>query len=421
MQASNKVIKAARVANAELTAWLPDHAILIDQGRISAVTPSAQLPDDVSSKYEIYDLGDVSLLPGLCDAHCHMHCSAEAEAQQQALTEKPDRLLIRAVNAMRKILMSGTTTVRDIGARNDVSFTVLQGINAGAIPGPRLICAGTPITITAGHCWFFGTEADTKEQVVQAIRTQVKLGARAIKMMATGGMFTPTANPRMPQYDVDTLRAAVHEAERMGVQIVAHTLSAQGTRNCVEAGIHHLIHARWLDIDPMKKLAFDPKVAERMAENGQWVDPTIGHHLLGDEARAALGEPASVQPWSMRQAVITEEEHIETLQGMLNAGVRFTAGLDMGMPYADHANSAANAWSFHEWLGWDTWKAIRANTVDTAEALLVGDQVGRIEPGKIADLAAFRGDPAANIRKLINASTVVQGGRVVKLNGEALA
>ena len=181
---------------------------------------------------------------------------------------------MRATNAMRRILMSGTTTVRDIGARNDVSFAVLNGIESGAIPGPRLICTGTPITITSGHCWFFGTEADTKEQVVQAIRRQVKLGARAIKMMATGGMFTPTANPRMPQYDVDTLRGgrvrsrAAQRADRR-----SYVVSAQGTRNCVEAGIHQLIHARWLDSDPAKKLAFDPRVAEQMAENGPMGGP----------------------------------------------------------------------------------------------------------------------------------------------------
>ena len=151
------------------------------------------------------------------------------------------------------------------------------------------------------------------------------------------------------------------------------------------------------------------------------MDPTIGHHLLGDEARAAEENTVPTKPWSMEQVTITEEEHIETIAGMSEAGVRFTAGLDMGMPYSDHANSGANAWSFHEWFGaWDTWRAIRANTADTAEALRLGDEVGRIEPGKIADLAAFRGDPASNIRELINAATVVQGGNVVKLNGEAL-
>ena len=126
---------AARVANAAVSGWLPDHAVLVDNGRITAVSPASQLPSDIGSKYAVVDLGDVSLLPGLCDAHCHMHCSASPDAQEEALTEKPDKLLMRATNAMRRILMSGTTTVRDIGARNDVSFAVLNGIESGAIPG----------------------------------------------------------------------------------------------------------------------------------------------------------------------------------------------------------------------------------------------------------------------------------------------
>ena len=133
---TSTVFIAARVANAEVTGWLPDHAVLVDDGRISAVTPASQLPSDVESNYTVLDLGDVSLLPGLCDAHCHMHCSAGPNAQEEALTEKPDRLLMRATNAMRRILMSGTTTVRDIGARNDVSFAVLNGIRIRRYPRP---------------------------------------------------------------------------------------------------------------------------------------------------------------------------------------------------------------------------------------------------------------------------------------------
>ena len=84
---------AARVANAEVSGWLPDHAVLVDDGLITAVTPASQLPSDIVSKYSVLDLGDVSLLPGLCDAHCHMHCSATSDAQVEAMTEKPDRLL----------------------------------------------------------------------------------------------------------------------------------------------------------------------------------------------------------------------------------------------------------------------------------------------------------------------------------------
>ena len=193
-------------------------------------------------------------MPGLVDAHCHMHCSATADAQALALAEKDDipRLTMRAVTAMRKAVLAGTTTVRDIGSRNEVAFPIKQAIKEGAIPGPRLLVAGTPITITAGHCWFFGTQADTADEVAKAVRNQVRQGADAIKIMSTGGMFTPTANPRLPQYPAETLAVAVQEAARSGITVAAHCLSAAGVKNCVEANVHNLIHARWYSQDPSK-------------------------------------------------------------------------------------------------------------------------------------------------------------------------
>ena len=105
---------------------------------------------------------------------------------------------------------------------------------------------------------------------------------------------------------------------------------------------------------------------------------------------------------------------------MHDLGVRFTNGLDMGMPHGTHDRSAANAWSVVENLGWDTWSALRMATIDTAEALRIDDEVGSIKSGKVADLAAFGGDPAANIRDMDRASTVIQGGEVIKLRDVAL-
>ncbi len=414
------VFKAKRVANEKLTGWLNDHAVIVENGRVTSVVAQSKLPSDIASKREVFDLGDVSLLPGLVDAHCHMHCSATLDAQKLIFEEDNARFTMRAVNNMRRALLAGTTTIRDIGARNEVAFPVKAAIDAGVIPGPRLICAGTPITITAGHCWMFGTEANTVEEVQVAVRHQVKLGARVIKIMATGGMFTPTANPRQTQYSAETLRAAVKEAERHHVVIVAHTLSADGIKNCVEAGIHQLIHARWLDADPAKGVSYDHKLSKQMADRGIWVDPTIGHHLLGKEARKPTNTPEPLRHWSVQSRPVSDEEHFETINRMHEAGVRYTAGLDMGMPFADHAKSAANAWAYVEELGWDNWKAIRSNTADTAEALRLESEVGRIAKGMVADLAAFKGNPAKQIRDMDCADSVVQGGRVVKLRGEAL-
>ena len=422
MSDRTKYIIADRVANSEMSGWLHNAAVRIEENKIADVMPVANLPDDVDENAEVLRLGDVSLMPGLIDAHCHMHCSATSDAQALALAEKDDiqRLTMRAVSAMRKAVLAGTTTIRDIGSRNEVAFPIKQAIKDGAIPGPRLLAAGTPITITAGHCWFFGTQADTADEVAKAVRNQVRQGADAIKIMSTGGMFTPTANPRLPQYPAETLAVAVREAARSGITVAAHCLSAAGVKNCVEANVHNLIHARWLSQDPAKGLEFDLDTAKRMADQGQWVDPTIGHGMLGHEAAARGEAPPRAIHWSVAAKNVPDEEHAETLNQMREVGVRFTNGLDMGMPHGTHDRSAANAWAAVELLGWDNWDALKMSTSDTAEALGIDQEVGAISPGKIADLAAFDGDPAENIRDMDRASTVIQNGNIIKLRDVAL-
>ena len=417
---TKRIFKAKRVADTDVSSWLDDHAVIVEDGVITAVEPAANVASS-SDTYEVHDLGDVSLLPGLVDAHSHMHCSATHDAQALAMSENDQQLTIRATNNMRKAVLAGTTTIRDLGSRNEVAFTVRQMIEDGHVPGPRLLLAGTPITITAGHCWFFGTEADTEAEVRTAIRTQVKLGANVIKVMATGGMFTPTANPRTPQYSVEVLKAAVEEAHRMNVPIVTHTLSAQGVRNVVEAGVDQLIHARWYHSDPNEGLDYTPDTVKQMVDQGQWVDPTIGHHLLGIEAKAR-GEIGPMDPhWAVSYKIVPEEEHVDTLNKMHDAGVRFTTGLDMGMTYGTHDRSAANAWALVETLGWANWKAINASTTGTAEALGLIKQIGSLQTGMFADMAAFAGDPAQNIRDMDQASTVVKSGQILKLNNKVLA
>ncbi|MGB1748558.1 MAG: amidohydrolase family protein, partial [Dehalococcoidia bacterium] len=225
---------------------------------------------------------------------------------------------------------------------------------------------------------------------------------------------------RRPQYTVDQLKAAVDEANRMNVPIVTHTLSAQGVRNVVEAGVDQLIHSRWYDVDPTKGLDYDADTVKKMADQGQWVDPTIGHYLLGQEAKAR-GEIGPMDPhWAVSFKVVPHESHVETLMKMYDAGVRFTTGLDMGMAYGTHDRSAANAWAFVDYLGWDNWKAVHASTAGTAEALQLSDQIGSLKPGLQADIAVFDGDPSQNIREMDRASTVLQGGKIIKLQDEVL-
>ncbi|NQW17561.1 MAG: amidohydrolase family protein [Chloroflexi bacterium] len=417
--ANKSVFTAARVANADVTGWLPDHAVVVDGDRIESVIPAKQLPSDVSDQYEVHNLGDLSLIPGLIDAHAHMHCSATLDAYDLVTTESLETLAVRSAKNIRDALLSGVTTLRDIGSKNEIAFQVRNAVRSGVIPGPRLLLAGTPITTTAGHCWFFGTEADTEAEVVTAVRQQKKLGADVIKMMATGGMFTPSANPRTPQYPASTLRAAVVEAERLEMQIVAHTLAAQGVRNCVEAGIHHLIHARWYHPDVTQPLDFDTETVKKMAANGQWVDPTFGHHLIGIERKEA-GEAVLPPHTAVAASPVTDADNIETAVKMHEMGVRFTTGLDMGMATAPFARSGSNARAFVIELGYTEWEAIAASTKETAGAIRVGDVVGTLEPGKIADMVSLEGDPSQDIANMERSVDVIQSGTPVKLAGAAL-
>ena len=412
------IFKARRVSNAENDGWLADHAVVTDDGgHIEAVVPAATLGDPGGRR--VYELGDVSLLPGLIEAHSHLHCSADLDAYANITSESDARFVMRAVGAARKALLSGVTTMRDLGARNQVAFPVRDAIDAGVVPGPRLLLAGTPITTTAGHCWMFGTEADTLDDVVKAVREQVKLGANVIKIMSTGGNFTPTSNPRTPQYPTETLRAAVVEAERLGVYVVAHSHASAGIRHCIDAGVHQIIHCRWLSSDPSVAMDYDPEGATRLAAEGRWVDPTIALATLGEEARAA-GAPPRRSHWSVAAARPSPEQITDMLKDMREKGVRYTTGLDMGMAFADFDKSSYNAISFVELLGYTPWEGIAAATSVTAGALRVDDMVGSLQPGKHADMMSVEGDPSVDIRALASSVDVVKGGAPVKLGGSAL-
>lgn len=399
--------RAARVANVGLDGWLPDHAVAVEGGRIRDVIPAEQAPAEQTT-----DLGDVSLLPGLIEAHTHIPCPPRVDAFDIISEEPPQRGLLRAAAAVGMALRSGVTTMRDLGARNDVAFAIREAIADGIIPGPRLLAAGAPITRTRDHCWFWGGEADTPDQVAALARRHIEEGADLLKVMASGGNFTPSSSPRSLQYPVEVLAVIVETAASAGLEVAAHTHAAAGVRASVEAGVQHLIHCRWLAEDPDGGFEYDPQLAQRIADEGIWVNPTIGLGLLAAEARARGDAPPRRNP-AMRGNAPPREQGLEIIRDMHARGVRFTSGLDMGMAYADFNRAPAEAWAFVEQIGLTPWQAIRLMTSQSAEALGIGGEVGAIARGKVADLAAFAGDPGVDIRALDRAAQVIQAGELV--------
>ncbi len=406
------ILKADRLIDGSSTKVMPHAAVVIEGDTISKVCSQSELTETELDDARVIDSSNGTLIPGFIEMHSHIHCSAESDAYTHITTETNETFLLRGSQAVRSALSSGVTTMRDLGSKNEVVFPLKQSIEDGIVPGPRLLVAGTPITTTGGHCNTFGTEADSSDQVVTAIRNQFKLGADHIKIMSTGGGFTPGTNVRAPQYDWTTLRDAVKDAERLGLKVAAHCHATEGVKNCVKAGIHNLIHCSWLSENPEELYDYDPDVVDQIAEKGIYVDPTLALSHL-NKLRGRVKTPDS-------GAMADPERRFEILRDMWDRGVKFVTGMDSGMTNAHFDDFAYIPEVMVNSMGISPMEAITCATKTSSECLGKESEIGTITPGKSADVLIINGDPSEKIEALHNVDTIVARGSVVKEAGQLL-
>ena len=420
-----QIFLGARVADAGLDGWLDDGAVVVDGATIDAVVRRSDLPADVGTSSIVHELGDVSILPGFIETHAHLHFASGPDYRDLARPEPVEPMLIRATAHARTLLLAGTTTARDTGSRTEVALAIRDAIRDGTAPGPRLLVAGAPITTSAGHYWFMGGEADTTDAVIARVRERRRQGVDHVKLMVSGGGYTPTSNPRSLQYDLPTVRAAVDEAHRLGLPVLAHSLTAASNRVCAEAGVDTIIHGGvwWTDHTIRDTAyAYDPAVADRIAERGIWVDPTIGETEIHREHEAAGKPPIpEFEHWALPDVPSDFEPRIGFMRDMLDRGVRFIGGMGMGMPLITFDTVAASAQAYARLLGFGPWQAMAAITTDAAAALGLGATVGAIRPGLRADLVAIEGDPVHDLAALRRVRDVVLDGRLVVRDGRPQA
>ena len=400
------IIQSDRLIDGSGSIPAQNGAIVIENDKISKICAASELTEADKNQAEILSVPGGSILPGFIEMHSHIHCSSEADAYEHITTESNETFLLRGTQAVRSALSSGVTTMRDLGSRNEVVFPLKEGITNGIIPGPRLLVAGTPITTTGGHCNMFGTEANTSEEVVKAIRQQFKLGADCIKIMSTGGGFTPGTNVRAPQYSTDILKKAVNDAERLGLKVAAHCHAAEGVKNCVEAGIHNLIHCSWLASNPSELYDYDRDVADQIAEKGIYVDPTLAlSHLNKLRGRAIRPDSGAMRD---------PEKRFEILRDMWDRGVKFVTGMDSGMTNAHFNDFAYIPEVMVNNMYISPLEAITCATKTSAECLGMEDEIGTLEAGKSADVIVVNGNPLEDITKLHDVNTIISQGTLVK-------
>ena len=400
------IIQSDRLIDGSGSIPAQNGVIVIENDKISKICASSELTEADKNQAEIISVPGGSILPGFIEMHSHIHCSSEADAYEHITTESNETFLLRGTQAVRSALASGVTTMRDLGSRNEVVFPLREGITNGIIPGPRLLVAGTPITTTGGHCNMFGTEANTSEEVVKAIRQQFKLGADCIKIMSTGGGFTPGTNVRAPQYSADILKKAVNDAERLGLKVAAHCHAAEGVKNCVEAGIHNLIHCSWLSSNPSELYDYDGDIADQIAEKRIYVDPTLAlSHLNKLRGRAIRPDSGAMRD---------PEKRFEILRDMWDRGVKFVTGMDSGMTNAHFNDFAYIPEVMVNNMYISPLEAITCATKTSAECLGMEDEIGTLEAGKSADVIVVNGNPLEDITKLHDVNTIISQGTLVK-------
>jgi imidazolonepropionase-like amidohydrolase len=364
--------------------------VLVEDGRIARVGAASDAAPDGA---RVIDVGGRTLLPGLVDAHVHVKFEGPATAPG-AEPPWPGTAKHFVGAGLREMLRMGFTTVRDVGSYGDDVVEARQAMRYGAFRGPRLLTCGRIVSPTAPGGRFFAgmyREADGPDDVRRAVREQLRRGADFVKVMSTGARSVELEDPDPAQLTADELAVLVEEAHRMGYRVAAHAEGLAGTELAIEHGVDTIEHGMYLHRRP--------DLLERMARSGQFLVPTLScfYGVAGTSDTAAPATPA--ETWSPLLVELAEynlDQADRTLRAAREAGVKIAMGYDwapLGSNAIEIVRMVRHGLTAHE--------ALVAATATAADALGLGDHVGTVEPGRLADLVVVDGDPLADIELLL--------------------
>jgi imidazolonepropionase-like amidohydrolase len=402
---STLLIKAGRVYDGMAERALEHAYVAVDGEIITAVGPQSELEGSAGRFAHEIDLGpETTLLPGLINMHTHMSFSAGASIFDDHQQESYETKVIRSVENLQTALRTGVTTVRDCGTLNSIAFAVRAAVESRTMLGPRVIASGAGITITGGHLWFCGVEADNEAEVRRAVRAQVKAGADFIKVFATGGNSTPGTNTLAAQYSEAEMCALTEEARRLDRRVASHVHGTPGVYTSIAARVTTIEHCSFLQPAGIR---FEPEQARRIAQAGIYVCPTIfqgrGKFLARDQEQGL----AWVEPF-----VQLRDARFQLVRSLVEQGVRLVSGSDAGVAFNAFSDYPSDLIFTVEGTDLSPIFVLKSATSVAAEALGRSD-LGVIAPQKAADLLAVQGNPLQDIRALNAPLLVVARGRVV--------
>jgi imidazolonepropionase-like amidohydrolase len=407
-----RIIKAKGIVDVTREAMLNDSFLAIEDGKIIDVSDQENLRT-FPEKDEIVDFSDNYVLPGLINCHTHAVIPAVGFSIEEWLRHTNETFLLTAANNIKRSLISGVTTIRDCGGRDNVMFELRKALEMGIIEGSRLILSGRLLTITGGHGYQFHGEVDGPDLIRKEIRKLVKEGADFIKIVATGGT-TVGSRQEFASFDLSEMTTAADVAHQLGKTITAHCVGVPGMRNAIDAGVDHMEHACFMQEDGRQR--FDRKLADKMAEKEIYVTPTLRVYqdvveTLKQKEESGLISPdekVTLEEWKRML-----EESVDCYRGLLAAGIKCVAGNDAGFLYT----SFDKFWQELEMMvmgGMTPMQSIVSATKTAAEAMTLDHQIGSLEVGKKADLIVVNDDPTADISSLSKVLLVMKEGKIYK-------
>lgn len=405
--AGDRVIHAGHLFDGEKRTLQGPSSILVRDDRIVSIEPGFVTPAGA----EVVDLKNETVLPGIIDSHTHItSLPRTGNGIAKTVTYSPlDTALAATVNS-RAILLSGVTTIRDLGGLYGADVALKTAIDRGEVVGPRMWVAGEAIGPTGGHNdWAHGLAADVSrpsfgagladgpDAVTALARREHKMGATVIKIMPSGGVVSSGDDPKAQLMTNEEIKAAVDTAHALGMKIAAHGHGKGAIDNAVRAGVDSIEHGTYADAESYAL----------MKGRGTYFIPTLlTTQRLYDTAKT---RPEALNPSTVKK-VLAMGTGSAKLTNAYKAGVKIAMGSDTGLgENVKEAGLMAAA-------GMTTPDVLMAATANGAD-LIGSDEIGKIAPGRYADIVAVSGDPLADVSQLERIDFVMKGGVVYKLGG----
>jgi len=359
----------------------------------------------------VIDLKSRFVLPGLIDSHVHITGQQNPNGRLEEVTQSSAEQAMVGARYARKTLMAGFTTVADLGGDNDAVFALRKATALGDVAGPRIIAAGSAVSVHGGHGDVNGYREDVMhvlrpgsvcsgpDDCRRAVREQVWKGADVIKITATGGVLSNTAAGLGQQFSGPELEAIVDSAHRMGRRVTAHAHGADGITSFLKAGGDSIEHGTWLDAEGIAL----------MKKNGAYLVPTL---MAGDfVVRIVQSSNNFFTPAQSAKALQAGPMMLAMTRRAHEAGVKIAFGTDTGV--SAHGDNAGE-FALLVKAGLTPLEAIQAATVNAADHLQLSAVAGSLTPGHAADLIAVQGDPLKDVEVLKQVGFVMKSGTVYR-------